>query len=64
MAAEEERAVTSMAFSAYGLPLEMVISFKYLGRVILAADDNWPTVVRNIVKVRTLWQRMSRITSK
>ena len=45
MAAEEARAMTSRSFSAYALPLDMVISFKYLGRVISVAYDDWPTVV-------------------
>ena len=40
LAAEEERAVTSRVFSAYGRPLYMVTSFRYLGRVILAANDD------------------------
>ena len=34
LAAEEERAFTSRAVSAYGCPLDMVTSYKYLGRVI------------------------------
>ena len=42
LAAEEEREVTARAFSAYGIPLEMVTSFKYLGRVIYATDDKCP----------------------
>ena len=33
-AAEEEREVTARDFSAYGSPLEMLTSFKYLGWVI------------------------------
>ena len=37
--AEEEREVTARDSSAYGVPLEMVNSFKYLGWVILATDD-------------------------
>ena len=40
LAAQEERAVTSMDFSAFGLQLEMVSSLKYLGRVISEGDDN------------------------
>ena len=40
LAAAEEREVTTRDFSAYGRPLEMVTSFKYLGRVISASDDN------------------------
>ena len=64
LAAEESRAVTSTSFSAYEIPLEMVISFKYLGRVLLVADDEWLTVVQNVVKARTVWWRMSKILSR
>ena len=42
----------------------MVIPFKYLGRVISVADDDWPTVVQNLVKVWTVWWRMSKILSR
>ena len=41
----------------------MVLPLKYLGRVLLAADDDWATVVQNLAKVQTVWQRMSRILS-
>ena len=34
LVAEEDRAVTSRVFIAYGHPLEMMNSFRYLGRVI------------------------------
>ena len=39
----------------------MVTSFKYLGRVLSAADDDWLVVVQNIVKAWMVWRRMSRI---
>ena len=61
---EEERAVTSRAFSAYGHPLEMVTSFRYLGRVILAADNDWLAAVRTLAKVRAMWSRMTRILNR
>ena len=61
--AEEEREVTTRAFSAYGRPMEMVTSFQYLGRLILAADNNWPAVVRNLSRVRAVWKRTMRILS-
>ena len=64
LSAEEDRAVTYRAFMAYGVPLEMVISFWYLGRVILAADKNWPEVVRNVSRERAVWKRMTRILSR
>ena len=59
--AEGEWAVTSMAFSAYGRPLEMVISFQYMGWVISAADNYWPTVVSNLSQARAVWKRMTII---
>ena len=61
MTEEEERAVTSRAFSAYGGTLEMVPSFNYLGRVLSVADDDWPEVIRNLMKARAVWRRMTRI---
>ena len=64
LAAEEVRARTSRAFSAYGRPLEIVLSLKYLGRVILAANDDWSAVIRNLTKARTVWRRMLRIMSR
>ena len=45
LAAEEGREVTARALSAYGRPLEMATSFRYLGRVISVAD----------VRPRTAW---------
>ena len=39
----------------------MLTYFKYLGRVLLVADYEWLMVVQNVVKVRTVWWRMSKI---
>ena len=39
----------------------MVTSFKYLGRVLSVAGDDWLMVVQNIVKVQTVWCRVSKI---
>ena len=64
LAAEEEMAITSRAFRAYGHPLEMVTSFKYLGRVISKADYYWTAVVRNLAKAQAVWQRLTRILSR
>ena len=61
---EEERAVTSRAFSAYGRPLEMATYFQYMWRVISAANDNWPTLVRNFSRARIVWNWMMRIISR
>ena len=43
-------------FQAYVRPLETVTSFKYLGRVLVALDDYWLTVVRNL---RNSWKSWS-----
>ena len=61
LAAEEERAVTSRAFSANGRSFEMVNSFRYLCRVIYLADYDWPAVIQNLAKARAVWRRMTRI---
>ena len=61
---EEERVVTSWSFSAYVRPLEMVTSFRYLGRVISEAGENWPVVIRNLEKAQAVWRSMMRILSR
>ena len=61
LAAEEEREVTNRDFSAYGRPLGMVTSFKYLGRVISATDDDWSALVSKLAQAKTVWRRMSLI---
>ena len=62
--AEEEREATSRALSAYGCTLEMVLSFKYLGRVLLTADDDWTVVIQNLTKAWVVWRRITRILSR
>ena len=42
---DEARVVNSRAFSAYGRTLEMVLYFKYMGRVLSEANDDWPVVI-------------------
>ena len=42
----------------------MVTSFRYLGRVISVADDDWTSVVPNMAKVQTAWRRMRSILSR
>ena len=64
LSAEEEREVTSRDFSAYNSPLEMVTSFRYLGQVISAANENWPAVVNNLSRAREVWRRMAQILSR
>ena len=61
LAAEEKREVTARDFRAYVLPLEMVNSFRYLGRVILTEDNDWPAVLKKLYQARAVWRRMTRI---
>ena len=41
----------------------MVTSFRYLGIVILGADDDCPEVIRNMEKAKEVWRRMRKILS-
>ena len=41
--------------------METVTSFKYLGRVLTAGDDNWTEVEGKLRKTRKIWVRMTRI---
>ena len=52
---------TETAFEAYGKQLKAVPSFKYLGRIMTAGEDNWPAVVGNLEKERKIWGRIKRI---
>ena len=61
MAEAELRYSTERAFQAYGKPLEMLATFKYLGRVMTAGDDDWPAVAGNLIKARKSWGRLLRI---
>ena len=64
MTSEESRAETSRASSVYGHTLKMVLSFKYMGRLISAADDDWPVVIRNLAKAQVVWWIMWRFLSR
>ena len=61
MAEAELRDSTERAFKAYGKPLETVSTFKYLGQVMKAGDDDWLAVAGNLVKVQKIWGLLLRI---
>ena len=42
----------------------MGTSYKYLGRVISAEEDDWPAVSKNQAKVQAVWRRLTCILSK
>ena len=64
LAADEEREVADRDFRAYGLPLDMVTSFKYLGQVIMVEGKEWTEVVNKFSRARKVWSRMSLILSR
>ena len=45
---KELRKSMERIFEAYGTPLENVTAFRYLGRVMMAGDNDWPVVVGNL----------------
>ena len=51
-------------FEAYDRPLETVTALKYLGRILMASDDDWPAVVANLWKARKCWARLSCIIGR
>ena len=61
LAEEKMQERAERGFQAYGRPLAKVTLFKYLGRVLTAADDNWPEVVGNLWKAWKSWEQMVRI---
>ena len=61
MIEEEIQESAERSFQAYRIPLKTFTSFKYLGRVLTAADDVSPAVVGNLNKSRKSWERMTRI---
>ena len=42
----------------------MVPSFKYLSRLLSAADDDWPALIQKMTKAQAVWRIMSRILSR
>ena len=55
---------TERSFEAYGEPLENLMEFKYLVRVMTLGDDDWPEVGGNLCKARKSWVQLSRILSQ
>ena len=39
-------------------------SFKYLGIILTAGDDDWPEVAGNLEKSRKSWGQLQRILSR
>ena len=46
---------TERAFQEYVEPLENVTAFRYMVRLMMMVDYDWPTVVGNLERVRKSW---------
>ena len=57
----ETRESSEQAFEAYWEPIQNVSTFRYLGSVLTAGDNDWLAVVGNLGKARKSWGRLSRI---
>ena len=64
LAGGEERAGSEKAITAYGIPLAPVTSFKFLGIILAAADDDWLELVSNLQKARRKWARLTRVLGR
>ena len=49
------------AFQDYDRPLETVFSFKYLGCLLTATNDNLPDFTSNFQKASNIWSRVAWI---
>ena len=58
---EEMRENAERDFQAYGKRLETATLFKYLGRVLTAADEKFPALVGNLWKSQNSWAQLERI---
>ena len=64
LAETEIQESTEMAFEVYGTQLKTVPSFKYLGRIMTAGEDDWPAVAGNLGKERKSYERLKQILSR
>ena len=58
LAETEIRESTEMAFEVYGEQLKTVPSFKYLGRILTAGDNDWTAVAGNLGKALKSWGKL------
>ena len=61
---EEARTGAQMAITVYGIPLYPFTSFKYIGKILMAEDNDWPAVFSNLRKARRKWAIMTRVLGR
>ena len=50
-----------MALTVYRRPLTTVSSFNYLGRFLLASDNDWSAVIWNLRRAQQKWAYLSQV---
>ena len=61
---EDTRRAREVVFTACGVPLESVSSFKHLGRISESTDEDWPALCTNLAKARQRWGMVSRVLAR
>ena len=51
-------------FMEYGRSLNSLSQFNYLGRILIASDNYWPVVVRNLRKAQKKGYQMTSILGR
>ena len=64
LAEMEPRENLERYLEAYGAPIESVLEFKYLGRILTEMDDDWLAVIRNLRKASRSWGFLSRVLGR
>jgi hypothetical protein len=60
----ESRKADEVVFTVRGIPLDLVRDFLYLGRKLSSSDDDWLDVIKNLLKARQRWARISRVLTR
>ena len=64
LAEAETRENLERAFKAYREQIQNFLTFRYLGKVLTAGDDDWLAVVDNLGKSRKSWGQLYLILSQ
>ena len=64
MAEEDMRESAERSYQDYRKPLDTVTSFKYFGWVLMAGDNDYPSVMINLKKARKSWAELTRILGR
>ena len=64
LAEAEARESSERAINSYRKPIKNVSAFRYLGRVLMAGDDDWLAVIGNLGKARKSWGRLSWVLGR